>query len=196
MREVSSAEAWKRKYPEQVVLVVSWDEKNNRANIITLGWSMTTSFGPPMVAISVGHTRYSHQLISSTKEFVLAFPTLKMEKDVLFCGTNSGRDVDKFISTGLTPMTAKKVKPPLIKECLVNMECKVTGQLVTGDHTIFAGEIVAAYVSDETATVTPAAGTGDGRTTGTIRPVSAPSAVGSPRLYNFGNGKFGGVIEG
>lgn len=67
----------------------------------------------------------------------------------MVCGTCSGRDVDKFKETGLTPIPAQQVRPPLIKEGVVNMECKVIGELRTGDHTIFAGEIVAAYLTDE-----------------------------------------------
>lgn len=149
MKEVSVNEAWMNKYPEQIVFAISWDDRNNRANIITLGWSMPTSGYPPMVAISIGHTRYSYELISKTKEFVLAFPTEKMKKEILYCGTHSGRNVDKFKETGLTAIPAKLVKPPLIKECLVNMECRVAGELRTGDHTIFCGQITKAYASDK-----------------------------------------------
>jgi len=29
------------------------------------------------------------------------------------------------------------------------MECRVVGALLTGDHTLFAGEILAAYVTEE-----------------------------------------------
>lgn len=148
MREVSVSEAWKRKYPEPVVLVTSAD-KQGKPNIIALGWSMITSFSPPMVAISVGKTRYSHKLISEGKEFVLAFPHEGMKDKVLYCGTHSGREVDKFKEAELTAQPAKDVHPPLIEECLVNMECKVEGELDTGDHTIFAGKIVRAYVSEK-----------------------------------------------
>lgn len=145
MKEVSASEAWKRKYPEPVVLVTSLD-KEGHANIITLGWSMCTSFVPPMVAISIGKSRYSHKIITEGKEFVLAFPHEGMVKEVLYCGTHSGKEVDKFKETGLTAISGKHVRPSLIEECLVNMECRVVGELDTGDHTVFAGEILAAYV--------------------------------------------------
>lgn len=148
LKEVPVEEAWKRKYPERTVLAVSIS-KDGKPNIITLGWNMPTSFKPPMVAISVGLTRYSHKLISESGEFVLAFPSEGMEDTLLFCGTHSGRDVDKFKATGLTPIKAKYVKPPLIAEATVNMECRVVGSIRTGDHTIFVGEILTAYISDE-----------------------------------------------
>lgn len=149
MREVSASRANARyKQPYRVVLAVSVDE-DGKANIISLGWSMFTSFNPPMLAISVGKTRYSHKLISKGRESVLAVPGEDMSEEVLYCGTHSGRDVDKFEETGLIPRPAKLVKPPLIEECIVNQECKVVGQLDTGDHTIFVGKVVTSWVSDD-----------------------------------------------
>jgi len=148
LREVSVQEAWKRKYPEQVVCATCVDAEG-RGNIIPLGWFMPTSFDPPMCAISVGHGRYSHKLISESGEFVVAFPTEGREEDVLLCGTRSGREVDKFAETGFTAAPARKVRAPLIVECLVNLECRVAGTLESGDHTIFCGEIVAAHVNDD-----------------------------------------------
>jgi len=53
MREVTVTEAWKQKYPESIVLASSVDSAGI-PNIISLGWSMCTSFVPPMVAISIG----------------------------------------------------------------------------------------------------------------------------------------------
>ncbi len=149
MREVSRTQVdarWSR--PERVVLAVSVD-KGGKADIIALGWKMKTSGVPPMVAISVGKTRYSYKLISEGKEFILAVPGENMWEEVLYCGTHSGREVDKFRQTGLTPLPAKFVSPPLIKECIVNLECKVTGELDTGDHTVFAGEILNYWGSED-----------------------------------------------
>lgn len=137
---------WRR--PSRIVLAVSVDESDN-PNIIVLGWKMHTSFNPPMVAISVGKTRYSHGLLLGSAEFVLAIPGGNLAEEVLYCGTHSGRDVDKFKETNLTPIPASKVKPPLIKECIANIECKVVGNLDTGDHTIFAGEVQASWISEE-----------------------------------------------
>ena len=148
MREVSVSEAWLRKYPERTVMAVSTDSKG-RANIISLGWNMPTSGKPPIAAISVNHGSLSHKLIREGKEFVLVFPSREMEGAVMYCGTHSGRDVDKFKETSLTPVRSRHVKPPLIKEAVVNMECRVIGELLTGDHTLFAGEILAAYITEE-----------------------------------------------
>jgi flavin reductase (DIM6/NTAB) family NADH-FMN oxidoreductase RutF len=133
--------------PSRVVLAVSVDDEE-KANIIPLGWKMNTSFKPPMFAISVGLTRYSHRLIKEGREFVLAWPSEDMVEQVLYCGTRSGRSSDKFKEAGLTALAAAKVRPPLIEECVVNFECVLFDQLDTGDHTIFVGEVVASHVAD------------------------------------------------
>ncbi len=148
MREVDYAEAVKMsERPSRIALAVSFDEANSRCDIIVLGWKMRTSIKPPMVAISVGKTRYSHELILREKEFVLAFPGEDIAREVLMCGTVSGRDADKFADTGLTPAASKHIRPCLISECPVNYECRLSGTLDTGDHTVFAGEILTSYVS-------------------------------------------------
>ncbi len=148
MKRVDISEAWARKYPEQVACAVSLDE-DGRATIIALGWAMPTSIKPPLVAISVGHTRYSHECIEKSGEFVLAFPNEHQADAVLFCGTKSGRDVDKFKESGFNPVKADLVEPPLIEDAVINLECKLVGSHRTGDHTIFVGEIVAVHCLEE-----------------------------------------------
>jgi flavin reductase (DIM6/NTAB) family NADH-FMN oxidoreductase RutF len=71
-----------------------------------------------------------------------------MIKEVLCCGTQSGKDIDKFEACKLTPVKAQKVKAPLIEECIGNIECKLYSIHEAGDHTIFVGEVVAASVKE------------------------------------------------
>jgi len=135
-------------HPMHTVLV-SCIGKSGKPNIITLAWAMPTSINPPLVAVSIRPERHSHTLIEETKEFVVNIPTMDILKETLFCGRRSGKDLDKFKETGLTPSPARKVKPPIIKECIAHLECKLNSQFTTGDHTIFVGEIVEAYADKE-----------------------------------------------
>ena len=135
-------------HPRHVVLVTCCD-REGRANVVTLAWSMPTSFTPPMVAISLAPSRFSHGLIEDTGEFVVNVPTVELLEKVYVAGTRSGRDVDKFKEAGLTPKPARKVRPPIVDECIAHLECKVVNRLTTGDHTIFVGEVVAAYAEEE-----------------------------------------------
>jgi len=142
---VSLSSAYRLLHPMHTVLV-SCVGKNGESNIITLAWAMPTSINPPLVAISIAPKRHSHTLIEETKEFVVNIPTMKKLKETLFCGRRSGRNHAKFKEANLTPLPAKKVKPPIIKECAAHLECKLHSQFTTGDHTVFVGEIVEAYV--------------------------------------------------
>jgi flavin reductase (DIM6/NTAB) family NADH-FMN oxidoreductase RutF len=67
-----------------------------------------------------------------------------MLDQVVGIGTCSGADTDKFAKFTLTPVQAKVVKAPLIKECLANIECKVVD--IVRKHNIVVLEGVAAYL--------------------------------------------------
>jgi flavin reductase (DIM6/NTAB) family NADH-FMN oxidoreductase RutF len=148
MREVSFGEAMKRKYPEWVVWIVTLDRRG-QVDIMPAGWAMIVSGKPPMFAVAVGHGRYTHEMIQSGKEFVIAFPSPGMESATLFCGTKSGRDVNKLEHAKLVTVPSKRVQPPLIQGCIVNLECRLASATPAGDHTIFVGEVVASHVEDD-----------------------------------------------
>lgn len=144
--DVNVSSAYRLLHPMHTVLV-SCIGKAGKPNLITLAWTMPTSISPPLVAVSIGPRRHSHKLIEETKEFVVNIPTIDILKETLFCGRVSGKDRDKFKEAGLTPLPARKVKPPIIKECIAHLECKLHAQFTTGDHTVFVGEIVEAYAN-------------------------------------------------
>lgn len=146
MHETALHAFWPHAKPERVVWAVA--ENEGRRSICPLGWKMRTSHAPPMVAISVAPGRYTHDLIARSGAFVLAWPGRDLAEATLFCGTHSGRDTDKFAHTGLTPLPAKHVNAPIIRECVANLECRVAGQFTSGDHSIFVGEIVATWIAE------------------------------------------------
>ena len=139
-------------YPSPAALVTSVSEEG-RPNIITLGEVFNISIGagaqPVILGIAIAKPRYSHQLITATREYVVNFPTSRMVETVDFCGSVSGRDVDKFREFHLTPVPAAKVRPPLIGECPLNVECCVLGIQEVGDHDLFLGEVLAEHVAEE-----------------------------------------------
>lgn len=136
-------------YPRPMVLITCID-RLGKPNIIPVAWTMPTSLDPPMVAISIALTRYSHKLITETHEFVVNIPTKELVKHIDYLGSVSGKDVDKFKESDLTPLPAKKVKPPLIGECVAHIECELASKLDTGDHMIFVGKVVAAQANKDT----------------------------------------------
>ncbi len=126
--------------PRQAVLVTS--RNSGKDNIIALSWHSPVSFSPKLYAIMVGHTRFSHDLIKNSKVFCVNFMSIEHEEQVMFCGTRSGRDTDKFEEISLGKEKCKKIDCPRVKKALGYLECKVVNAVKAGDHTIFVGEIL------------------------------------------------------
>jgi flavin reductase (DIM6/NTAB) family NADH-FMN oxidoreductase RutF len=136
-------------YPSPASLVTSVDAEG-KANIITLGETFNLSIRQPViVGIAIAPERYSHKLISQQREFVVNLPTADLLPQVLHVGSVSGREHDKFAETGLTPVPATRVKPPLIAQCPVNIECRLLDVQTIGDHDLFQGEVLAHHVSPD-----------------------------------------------
>lgn len=148
MRETTISEALGKKYPEWIVFITSLDPETGRANVMPAGWATIVSGEPPMFAVSVRHTHTTAANIKATGEFVVAFPSPGMEQAVDYTGSCHGVDVDKFASGCLRTVAGKHVSAPLVDGAIANLECKLREQLVTGDHTVFVGEVVAAHVED------------------------------------------------
>lgn len=124
-----------------VVLVTTGDGKQH--NIMTISWTMVVDF-TPVFAITTGPWNYSYAALRKYRECVIAIPTVDLIDQVVGVGTCSGADTDKFEAFGLTPLEGTQVRPPLIKECLANIECRVID--IVRRHNIVVLEGVAAYL--------------------------------------------------
>ncbi len=130
-------------------VMVSVTDKEGKSNIITVAWAGTICTNPPMVSISVRPSRYSYQILEETGEFVINLTNESLVKACDYCGVVSGRDVDKFAKTGLTPIPMEHVHAMGIDESPVNMECKITEKRELGSHTMFIAEVVGVTVDDQ-----------------------------------------------
>lgn len=121
----------------------------DRTNVMTLAWQTPLSVRPPLVGICVAMPHLTHELIAASEEFALNVPGAGLLAAVRVCGRLSGREHDKFKEAGLTPVAGKKVRAPLIAECLAHIECGVVARHKAGDHTFFVGEVLAASAEEE-----------------------------------------------
>ena len=144
------------------LLLASADAQGD-PNVMTIGWgTIGIIWGKPIFVVLVRPSRYTHGLIEITDDFTVNVPTPKLADEVLYFGTVSGRDQDKFKAKGLTATPGKKVKAPIVEECVIHYECKVVhkndvipdelaGEIRNsayrqGDfHRIYFGEILAVY---------------------------------------------------
>jgi flavin reductase (DIM6/NTAB) family NADH-FMN oxidoreductase RutF len=146
--ETSFSEAIVKKYPEQTAIVLA-RENSGKVNPITLGWIMLTSHNPPMMAFSVGITRYSLEVIRQAREFVIAFPSELQGIETLLFGTSSGRDTDKLNMSGIKTVPAVKINSLLLEDAAANFECRLIGEFPSGDHVIFVGEVIASHINHD-----------------------------------------------
>ena len=145
-QQVDYSKAIVSKYPEQIVIGIARDAQGKH-NPITLGWTMIVSHQPPMMAVSIGKTRYSLDTFRSAREFVIAFPSEHQQEEAMLFGTKSGRDMDKLAAAGCSVIPASKIDSVLLADAVANFECKLTGELESGDHVIFVGEVVCSHLN-------------------------------------------------
>ena len=139
-----------------------------KPNTMTIGWaSIGYMWRQPVFTVLVRPQRHSFEMIQAADSFTVSVPTKNaLKKELAFAGTKSGRDYDKFDGHGLTAVPAQAVDAPIVKECGLHFECRklltqdmtpdrmdpelVNGIYAPGDfHTMFFGEIVRCYTTDE-----------------------------------------------
>lgn len=147
-------------------LLLASTKKSGESNVMTIGWgTVGTIWGKQVFIVMVRPSRYTYEFIEESDEFTVNVPTEAMRKWVAYCGTNSGRDVDKFAEGKMSISPGQKVKSitidasPLVYECKVihknqvipaNLDPDIDARSYPrGDyHTIYFGEILGVYSAD------------------------------------------------
>ena len=134
-------------------------------NIMTIAWgNIGIMWSKPVFTVMVRYSRHTYNLMEKADSFAINIPLKAQLKEALvFCGSKSGRDFDKWKETGLTKLKANKIDSPLVGECDLYYECKLIGKqplakgmLIPevdsvnygkGDyHVLYYGEIVGTYL--------------------------------------------------
>jgi flavin reductase (DIM6/NTAB) family NADH-FMN oxidoreductase RutF len=144
MQELPLNKAFMLLEPGPVVLVTTASKGKN--NIMTISWHMVMDF-TPQFALMTGAWNYSFEALSKNRECVIAIPTVDIAQTVVEIGVCSGSDTDKFKKFELTPLKAKSVEAPLIKECLANIECHITDYIEK--HNIFILDATYAWIDSD-----------------------------------------------
>ncbi|MBN2120385.1 MAG: flavin reductase family protein [Candidatus Omnitrophica bacterium] len=128
------------------LILVSCSYKD-KDNITTCAWHSPCSHTPACLLVALAKKHLSSELIRKSKEFIINIPSWQLKDKAVFCGSNSGRDIDKFQKAPLTREKALKLsKASKIKECIANIECSLIDIKEIGDHFLFFGEPVYAEV--------------------------------------------------
>ena len=114
-------------------------------NVMTISWGMIgVLWGKKVMLVPVRESRYTKKFIDITGEFTVSVPYSKMSKELMFCGKNSGRDVDKFEAMDLKRkhyeckvLTSFRVESDKLPKEILD------GAYKNGDfHTLYIAEIL------------------------------------------------------
>ena len=133
--------------PVPVVLVTCGTMDHH--NAVTVAWTGIVNSDPAMTYISLRPTRFSHEIISSTGEFVINLVSAGMLRGVDSCGVYTGRKVNKLKSFSFTPEKGKVVSAPILREAPISLECRVVETKPLGSHDLFLAEIVSVDVEEK-----------------------------------------------
>ena len=105
------------------VILISFYDKNGVPNVTTLSSSYTLK---DMVVLGFSNTSYALNEIKDVHDFVINIPDSSLKKQINFCGTKSGYEVQKFDAANLTPAKSEIINAPIIEECPIAIECTLT----------------------------------------------------------------------
>ena len=135
-------------------------------NTMTIGWaSIGYVWRKPIIMVAVRLSRHTFSIIETAEDFTVSIPSSDMKKEIMFCGTKSGRDYDKFNECNLRTSDSQKVITPIIKVPGLHYECKIVYKSAMDPsylnkgydsalypekdyHTLYFGEVVDCYEID------------------------------------------------
>ena len=118
-------------------------------NVMTAAWVSVVCMEPPQVGVAVRESRLTYEIIQASGEFVVNVPSSDLWRAVDICGMVSGRHYDKFALAGLSRTRAAEVAVPLVAECPLSIECRVSASLTLGSHTLFVGLVLAVHLEED-----------------------------------------------
>jgi len=141
------------------ILIVAGDPPN----LMTIGWgTLGVIWGKPIFTVLVRPTRYTFQLLENSHDFSVNVLPDEFKKQLSFCGTRSGKTVDKIKECGFILENGKDISTPFITQTIIYYECKIVekNKLDPGTldpliikryyplkdfHTVYYGEILGVY---------------------------------------------------
>jgi flavin reductase (DIM6/NTAB) family NADH-FMN oxidoreductase RutF len=138
-------------------------KSGDELNTMTIGWATIGHiWRKEVLMVAVRESRHTFSLIENAADFTVSAPMGDQKKAVMFCGTKSGRDLDKFKACNLGVKESKVVTSPIIDLPGYHFECNIVYKTAMDPgfldreldkslyadndyHTLYFGEIKACY---------------------------------------------------
>ena len=118
-----------------------------KPNFCAVGWITRVNYKPPMIGIALYKSHYSPVGIKENKTFSICIPGVDLVKETDYCGIYSGKKIDK--SKLFTIFYGETKTAPMIKECPINIECKLYKTFTLPDDILFIGKVVNVYAEEK-----------------------------------------------
>ena len=98
-----------------------------KVNTMSISWgTLGIQWGLPIFTVFVRGCRHTSPMLEENAEFTINIPLEAADKEIIrFCGTQSGRDVNKFQALGLETEEPEIITVPGIRQLPLTLECKV-----------------------------------------------------------------------
>jgi flavin reductase (DIM6/NTAB) family NADH-FMN oxidoreductase RutF len=117
------------------------------ANFMPVAWVNRVQHNPPRVAAGMGKPHASNVGIREYGEFSINIPSVDMVAATDWCGLKSARNgVNK--RAAFEVLRGSLEHAPMIAECPVSLECRVTQVVDLGSHELFVADIVATWAEE------------------------------------------------
>ena len=135
-----------RKIPHGLFICGVKNEDTNEVNGFTASWVTQGSFTPPLAVMAVSAEGSSHEIIKNTGKFSLN--VLKSDqKDLAAIFFKPQKALGgRFESV---EFNLGEFGLPILVDSVGGLECKVVGNVMHGDHTVFVGEVLSAYLNND-----------------------------------------------
>lgn len=134
-------------------------DKAGNVNLSPFSFFNLFSSNPPVVIFSPARrvrdntTKHTLQNVLEVPEVVINIVTYDMVQQMSLSSCEYPKDVNEFTKAGFTAIPASKVKPPMVKESKVQLECKVLEVKPLGSEggagQLVICEVLVIHIADE-----------------------------------------------
>ncbi|HEY5540295.1 MAG TPA: flavin reductase family protein [Coriobacteriia bacterium] len=129
-------------YPMPMTLVGA--DLPSGPNFMPIAWINRVQSNPPRVVAGLGKTHATSAGIREHREFSVNIPNVDMVAVTDWCGLiSAGGGADK--SAPFEIVRGSLEHAPMIAECPISLECRVTQVVDLGSHELFVADIVATW---------------------------------------------------
>lgn len=134
----------------------------NKINVMTIGWAaIGYVWRKPVMMVLVRNSRHTFKIIEKANSFSVNVPLKNMQKEIEFCGSHSGGDVDKLKECNFNTLRSQKISTPILNIPGIHFECRIVYKSAMNPrflvkdynylypqkdyHTLYFGEILTCY---------------------------------------------------